>query len=156
MARDASPEVKEEEDDTKIDAYFHPDNVRAYFVVLNRADSVPSPGVFTERYVLCVALHSSHHNVLARPPNTALGKHISLLPIVVICSTKSEAWTIYQLNEEVVNGLQDPTDAQEFRRAIVRSAFVRNMLMQETCTPYYALKVAQETGIYHGFDWYDS
>ncbi len=89
------------------------------------------------------------------PPDMALGRHINLLPIVVICRSREEALKINTLNKEIVAQLRDPTNAREFARRIISSDFVRTQLMdvQPPDNLYYALRVAKQTGIYHEFTW---
>lgn len=88
-----------------------------------------------------------------RPPNTALGLHLEILPIVVICRRRSEALRVHQLNTEIIAKLQDPRDPDELRNAIHRSYTTRIAFQETAKEPFYALRIAQQTGIYHGFDW---
>lgn len=60
---------------------------------------------------------------------------------------------MHRLNKEIISRLEDPTDAQELRNAITRSIYVSDTMMRPSSTHYYALRVAKQTGIYHGFDW---
>lgn len=119
MVRETFPKVKEEDDDTNIHAYFQGEKARAYFVVLNRPGSFPAPGVYVERYVPDPPAAIFTLTFLSRPVDTALGKHIALLPIVVISSSKREAWTIHELNSEIIAGLHDPIDAKESAPVVV-------------------------------------
>ncbi|KAH9853146.1 hypothetical protein C2E23DRAFT_885126 [Lenzites betulinus] len=134
MARDKAPAVKEEPRDIEtsteeIDPF---ERTGAYFVVLDR----DRPGLYT-----------------SRPPDTALGRHVDLLPIVVTCRDKDLAQKIYQLNEQIIEKLDDPNDPKAFRHAIMTSRHVRSHLMHPSEVKFYAFKVTSKTGIYNGFEW---
>ncbi|KAH9855189.1 hypothetical protein C2E23DRAFT_883154 [Lenzites betulinus] len=133
MARYADAAVKEEYEDPAADEE-HADAfylAGAYYVVVDRAN----PGIYE-----------------TRPPGIALGKHIDLLPIVIVCRDKTMAEQVYRLND-ILQDIEGPDNANVLRNAFANSPYVKRHFMQPFEHKFYAMKVATQTGIYYGFDW---
>ncbi|KAJ8456445.1 hypothetical protein ONZ51_g12121 [Trametes cubensis] len=112
-------------------AHSHYD-ARHYYVVLDRG---PDAGV--------------HYDV--RPENVAVGRHVEVLPLVIVTPSWREAVQVEQLNTDVISKLGDPIDHDDFAQRIRASHVVQTAYTRDK--PIYAFKVAKETGIYLGYDW---
>ncbi|KAJ2980920.1 hypothetical protein NUW54_g10941 [Trametes sanguinea] len=113
-------------------------HVRPIYVVLGKG---PEAGIHNERNL-------TEHS----PPNVALGRHVDILPLVVVTYSQLEASKVAQLNDEIIAPLSDPSDVEDLRQRILRSQTVKRIFTQHPGR-IHALKVASETGIYHGMDW---
>ncbi|KAI9061961.1 hypothetical protein FKP32DRAFT_1677588 [Trametes sanguinea] len=87
-----------------------------------------------------------------RPANTAVGQHASLLPIVVTCSTLSDAEAVNKLNSEIFL-VTSPTDAYRMMQLVQWEEGPLSKITLQTPGPYYAIRYGVETGIFIGFQW---
>ncbi|OSC96163.1 hypothetical protein PYCCODRAFT_1472848 [Trametes coccinea BRFM310] len=90
---------------------------------------------------------------LGAPLDVACGRHVDLLPIVVVCSSVKEAFKVDYLNSEVFAGLNDSDDADEIFSALESSRTVHKIFASSE--KIYAFRVAMETGIYAGIPWHE-
>ncbi|KAJ2985823.1 hypothetical protein NUW54_g10017 [Trametes sanguinea] len=116
----------------------------------NQPQSVPPSG----RHIYVVLSKGKDAGIYldARPSNTALGLHADVLPLVVVTTDWQEALKVDRLNKELIDGVDDPNNLEDFQQRIRQSALVK-MIFASGQGRIHALKVAEETGIYYGYDW---
>ncbi|KAJ2979824.1 hypothetical protein NUW54_g11087 [Trametes sanguinea] len=88
-----------------------------------------------------------------RPANTATGKYLPVLPIVVCCSNLNDAEAIFRLNGELFLKA-DPNDVYTLLQYVMWDEGPLASVRLETPGPYYAIRFGVETGIWIGFPWY--
>ncbi|OSD07635.1 hypothetical protein PYCCODRAFT_1463853 [Trametes coccinea BRFM310] len=90
-----------------------------------------------------------------RPPNTALGTYLPLLPIVVCCPLLRDAESINRLNAELFVKVA-PDDAYTLMQHIQWDEGPVAKVRLSTPGPYYAIrsaKAGKETGVWLGYPW---
>ncbi|KAI0713717.1 hypothetical protein C8Q76DRAFT_796652 [Earliella scabrosa] len=88
-----------------------------------------------------------------RPPGVAVGRHIDLLPIVIVSKWLSQARLIDRLNTEVMLQLvqSDPEEPAELLQLLQSSRIVARAF--PLTNKFYCVRVGKLTGIFVGIDW---